>query len=59
MSSELCKKPDMAKKDIRLQLVISPEELAALDAWRQKHAVWSRSEAIRQAVQKMVASASP
>jgi len=44
----------MEKKDVRIQLVMSPAELVALDAWRQKHAVWSRSAAIRKAIAKMV-----
>jgi metal-responsive CopG/Arc/MetJ family transcriptional regulator len=40
----------MEKKDVRVQLVISPSELAALDEWRAKHKIWSRSEAIRRLV---------
>lgn len=50
MSSELCKKRNMEKKDTRLQLVISPSEVEALDEWRAKHRIWSRSEAIRRLI---------
>lgn len=38
---------DMEKKDVRIQLVISQSEIDALDEWRAKHKLWSRSEAIR------------
>jgi metal-responsive CopG/Arc/MetJ family transcriptional regulator len=37
----------MEKKDVRIQLVISQSEIDALDEWRAKHKLWSRSEAIR------------
>lgn len=40
----------MEKKDVRVQLVISPSEIEALDAWRAGKRIWSRSEAIRQLV---------
>lgn len=40
----------MEKKDVRIQLVISPSEIDALDEWRAKHKIWSRSEAIRRLV---------
>ncbi|MDY7525460.1 ribbon-helix-helix protein, CopG family [Sphingomonas sp. 10B4] len=40
----------MEKKDVRVQLVISPSEIEALDAWRAKQRIWSRSEAIRQLI---------
>lgn len=40
----------MEKKDVRVQLVISPSEIEALDEWRAKHKIWSRSEAIRQLI---------
>lgn len=40
----------MLKKDIRVQLVISQEEIDALDQWRADHKIWSRSEAIRQLI---------
>lgn len=35
---------------MRIQLVISPSEIDALDEWRAKHKIWSRSEAIRRLV---------
>ena len=44
----------MEKKDVRIQLVISPSEVAALDDWRAKHRIWSRSAAIRQLIAKGV-----
>lgn len=37
-------------KDIRIQLVVSSDEIALLDAWRGKNQVWSRSEAIRRLI---------
>lgn len=37
-------------KDVRVQLVISPSEIEALDEWRAKHKIWSRSEAIRRLI---------
>jgi len=40
----------MEKKDVRIQLVISPSEVEALDAWRAKHRIWSRSDAIRRLI---------
>ncbi len=40
----------MEKKDVRVQLVISQTEIDALDEWRAKHRIWSRSEAIRRLV---------
>lgn len=40
----------MEKKDVRVQLVISPSEMEALDEWRAKHKIWSRSEAIRRLI---------
>ena len=46
----------MEKKDVRIQLVISPSEIEALDEWRARNKVWSRSEAIREAVRRMIAS---
>lgn len=45
----------MEKKDVRIQLVISPTEIEALDAWRQEHRIWSRSEAIRRLIAEGVA----
>lgn len=41
---------NMEKKDVRIQLVISPSEVEALDAWRQERRIWSRSAAIRQLI---------
>lgn len=41
---------DMEKKDVRIQLVMSSSEIAALDDWRADHRIWSRSEAIRRLV---------
>lgn len=41
---------DMEKKDVRIQLVMSPAEVAALDDWRAERRIWSRSEAIRQLI---------
>jgi metal-responsive CopG/Arc/MetJ family transcriptional regulator len=40
----------MEKKDVRIQLVISPSEVEALDAWRAERRIWSRSEAIRRLI---------
>ena len=40
----------MEKKDVRIQLVISPSEVEALDKWRAERRIWSRSEAIRQLI---------
>jgi hypothetical protein len=31
----------------RLTLVITADEVAAIDDWRSRHQIWSRSEAIR------------
>lgn len=45
----------MEKKDVRVQLVISPSEIEALDEWRAKHKIWSRSEAIRRLIAEGVA----
>jgi metal-responsive CopG/Arc/MetJ family transcriptional regulator len=46
---------DMEKKDVRIQLVISPSEVEALDEWRAKQRIWSRSEAIRRLIADGVA----
>lgn len=35
---------------MRVQLVISPSEIEALDEWRAKQRIWSRSEAIRRLI---------
>lgn len=40
----------MEKKDVRIQLVISPSEVERLDDWRAGERIWSRSEAIRQLI---------
>lgn len=40
----------MGKKDVRVQLVISQGEIDALDDWRAKNRIWSRSEAIRRLI---------
>lgn len=49
----------MEKKDVRIQLVMSPAEVAALDDWRAERRIWSRSEAIRQLVANGVKEKSP
>jgi hypothetical protein len=43
------------KKDVRIQLVMSPSEVEALDAWRGPLRIWSRSEAIRRLVAEGIA----
>lgn len=35
---------------MRIQLVISPSEVEALDEWRAQERIWSRSEAIRRLI---------
>ncbi len=42
----------MEKRDVRIQLVISQSEIDALDEWRAKHKIWSRSAAIRQLIER-------
>lgn len=44
----------MEKKDVRIQLVISPSEVEALDKWRADRRIWSRSEAIRRLISEGV-----
>lgn len=44
------------RRDVRVQLVISEEELAPLDEWRAKHKIWSRSEAIRTLIERGIKS---
>lgn len=39
-----------AEKSERIALMMSPKELKALDAWRAREQIWSRSEAIRRLV---------
>jgi metal-responsive CopG/Arc/MetJ family transcriptional regulator len=48
----------MEKKDVRIQLVISQGEIDALDEWRARNKIWSRSEAIRQAIVRLLADSS-
>lgn len=43
---------DMEKKDVRIQLVIGQSEIDALDEWRARFKIWSRSEAIRLLIEK-------
>lgn len=40
----------MEKKDLRVQIVISPSEVEALDEWRARFKIWSRSDAIRRLI---------
>lgn len=40
----------MEKKDARIQIVMAPSDVEALDEWRAKHKIWSRSDAIRRLV---------
>jgi metal-responsive CopG/Arc/MetJ family transcriptional regulator len=40
----------MEKRETRIQLVMAPSEIDALDEWRAKHKIWSRSEAIRRLI---------
>lgn len=47
---------NMEKKDVRIQLVISQSEIDALDEWRAKHKIWSRSEAIRSLIERGIKS---
>ncbi len=49
------KKKAAPKKDRRIALVITEAELAALDAWRARNHVWSRSAAIRWLVAEGIA----
>ena len=44
----------MEKKDVRIQLVISQSEIDALDEWRAQNKIWSRSDAIRQAITLLI-----
>jgi metal-responsive CopG/Arc/MetJ family transcriptional regulator len=48
------KRKDPPPLDRRIQVVISEEELEKLDRWRQKHRVWSRSAAIREAIRLLI-----
>lgn len=49
----------MEKKDVRVQIVITQSEIDALDEWRAKHKIWSRSEAIRRLVAQGVKKDGP
>lgn len=40
----------MGLKDVRVPIVMSQEELDALDEWRAQHKIWSRGEAIRRLI---------
>jgi hypothetical protein len=51
-----CATPFGQTKDVRIQIVMAPSEVEALDEWRAKNKVWSRSDAIRQAVNAMVSA---
>jgi hypothetical protein len=44
------------KKDVRIQLVMSPSEVEALDAWRGPRRIWSRSEAIRRLISEGISA---
>lgn len=44
---------------MRIQLVISQGEIDALDEWRAKNRIWSRSEAIRLLVAEGVKANKP
>jgi hypothetical protein len=44
----------MEKKSVRIQLVMEPSEVEALDAWRFKAHIGSRSEAIRRCVAERI-----
>lgn len=41
---------DTEKKSERLNMVLSPSEIEAIDEWRFSHRIGSRSEAIRQLI---------
>lgn len=42
----------MEKRDVRIQLVISQSEIDALDDWRARFKIWSRSDAIRRLIEE-------
>jgi metal-responsive CopG/Arc/MetJ family transcriptional regulator len=46
----------MEKKTVRIQLVISQSEIEALDEWRARHKMWSRSDAIRRLIEQGIKS---
>ena len=39
-------------KTVRIQVMMSPNEIAAIDDWRFSHRIASRAEAIRQLIQR-------
>lgn len=45
----------MEKKDVKLQLVVPQSLIDRLDDWRVKRKMWSRADAVRQAIEKMIA----
>lgn len=47
------------KKDVRINLVMSPSELDQLDEWRASRRIWSRSEAIRRLVSEGIQKDEP
>lgn len=49
----------MEKKDVRIQLVISQSEIEALDEWRARFQIWSRSDAIRRLISEGIKSDPP
>lgn len=51
--------PNMEKKDVRIQLVISQSEIDALDEWRAKFKIWSRSDAIRRLIEQGIKAEPP
>jgi len=46
----------MAEREIRLQIMISPEELEAVETWRFKSRMPSRASAIRELLRRGLAS---
>jgi metal-responsive CopG/Arc/MetJ family transcriptional regulator len=49
----------MEKKDVRIQLVISQSEIDALDEWRARFKIWSRSDAIRRLIEAGIKNEPP
>lgn len=50
---------NMEKKDVRIQLVISQSEIDALDEWRARFKIWSRSDAIRRLIEAGIKNGPP
>lgn len=46
----------MAEREIRLQIMISPDELEAVETWRFKSRMPSRASAIRELLRRGLAS---